>query len=90
LIPRGNLAVDKFSEGKRTMATHPYLSGNYAPVNDEVTLTEIEVQGRLPELLTGLYLRIGPNPFGPPPDPYHWFVGDGMVHSIALARGRAL
>lgn len=67
-----------------------YLSGNYAPVPDEATCTELEVEGTVPEALSGRYVRTGPNPFGPAPQPYHWFTGDGMVHGIHLAGGRAM
>src|SRR5438128_2452717 len=72
-----------------TAPANPFLAGNYAPVADEVILTDLEVRGAVPEALDGRYLRIGPNPLGDPPQPYHWFVGDGMVHGIELAGGRA-
>jgi carotenoid cleavage oxygenase len=72
-----------------TAVASPYLDGGYAPVPDEVVLTDLEVTGLLPEALTGRYLRTGPNPLGTPPRPYHWFLGDGMVHSIELDGGRA-
>jgi carotenoid cleavage dioxygenase len=69
---------------------NPYLSGNYAPVEGETTVTDLEVEGRLPDDLSGLYLRTGPNPLGTPPEPYHWFIGEGMVHGISIAGGRAV
>jgi carotenoid cleavage dioxygenase-like enzyme len=72
-----------------TAPANPFLAGNYGPVADEVTLTDLEVRGRLPEALTGRYLRTGPNPYGTPAPPYHWFVGDGMIHGIELDGGRA-
>ena len=42
--------------------TSPYLSGNYAPVTDEVTAFDLQVIGELPAELNGRYLRNGPNP----------------------------
>ena len=69
---------------------NPYLTGNYAPVADEATVTDLEVTGGIPDALDGLYLRTGPNPLGPPLEPYHWFIGDGMVHGIQLSGGRAV
>ena len=67
-----------------------YLVGNYAPVADEVTATELPVTGSLPEALCGRYLRNGPNPLATPePSTYHWFTGDGMVHGIRMRDGRA-
>ena len=67
-----------------------YLAGNYAPVADEVTCTDLRVSGSLPEALCGRYLRNGPNPLvAPEPSSYHWFTGDGMVHGIRIRDGRA-
>jgi carotenoid cleavage dioxygenase len=70
--------------------SNPYLEGNFGPVDDEVTLTDLRVTGTIPDELTGRYLRNGPNPVTPPdPDAYHWFIGDGMVHGLRLDAGRA-
>ena len=67
-----------------------YLSGVYAPIAEEYTLTDLEVTGHIPEYLDGRYLRNGPNPIGEiDPELYHWFIGDGMVHGIRLRDGRA-
>jgi carotenoid cleavage oxygenase len=68
---------------------NPFLTGNYAPVHDELTETQLEVEGAIPAELTGRYLRTGPNPYRMPEGPYHWFLGDGMVHGIELGAGRA-
>ncbi|MGH0035988.1 MAG: carotenoid oxygenase family protein [Myxococcota bacterium] len=64
-----------------------YMQGNFAPVSEETTATDLRVTGRIPESLRGLYLRNGPNP--PNGDPGHWFVGDGMVHGVRIEDGRA-
>jgi carotenoid cleavage dioxygenase len=69
---------------------HPFLSGIHKPMAEEKTLTELAVTGTIPAELDGRYLRIGPNPAEPDPQGYHWFVGDGMVHGIALQDGKAL
>jgi carotenoid cleavage dioxygenase len=34
-------------------------------------------------------MRIGPNPIEADPASYHWFTGDGMVHGLAIADGKA-
>jgi carotenoid cleavage oxygenase len=69
---------------------NPYLDGFLAPVGAEVTVTDLEVTGRIPEHLDGRYLRNGPNPAEEvDPATYHWFTGDGMVHGVALRDGRA-
>lgn len=65
------------------MAT--YLEGPFAPVTEEVTAFDLPVRGEIPAELDGLYVRNGPNPFGPvDPDTYHWFIGEGMVHGVRL------
>ena len=70
--------------------TTQWLTGNYAPVTEELTVTELEVRGTLPPELNGRYLRNGPNPIAAPdPATYHWFTGDAMVHGIQLREGRA-
>ena len=67
-----------------------YLTGNYAPVADEVTAFDLPVEGELPAELAGRYLRNGPNPVAEvDPETHHWFVGDGMVHGVRLRDGRA-
>ena len=72
------------------MATDlPYfLAGNYAPVTEELTAHELPVTGAIPPELTGWYLRNGPNPHDAAGG--HWFFGDGMIHGVRLARGRAV
>lgn len=72
------------------MTAHPFLSGNYAPVADEITDLDLEVEGVLPEpLRNGTYLRTGPNPIGDPGENYHWFIGDGMIHAFDIRAGKA-
>ncbi|MGH9210285.1 MAG: carotenoid oxygenase family protein [Acidimicrobiales bacterium] len=67
-----------------------YLQGNFAPVRDEVTITELAVTGAIPDHLDGRYVRNGPNPVvDPDPAAYHWFVGTGMVHGVRIRGGRA-
>ena len=64
-----------------------HLRGNWAPVLDELTDTQLEVEGSIPPELEGVYLRTGPNPStGSSP---HWFFGDGMVHGVRLSGGKA-
>lgn len=70
--------------------SNPFLEGNYAPVTNEQTVTDLEVTGELPDFLDGRYLRNGPNPLVElDPQAYHWFTGDGMVHGVRIADGRA-
>ena len=65
-----------------------YLTGPLAPVPDEISATDLPVEGALPPELCGRYFRNGPNP-RPGERPPHWFVGHGMIHGIRLRDGRA-
>lgn len=66
-----------------------FLQGSYAPISVELDSTTLPVSGELPRALHGRFLRNGPNPAYEPEPPYRWFGGDGMVHGIWLADGRA-
>lgn len=69
---------------------NPYLTGVHAPLHQELTLTELEVTGEIPDELDGRYLRNGPNPAAPPKAAaHHWFLGDAMLHGVRLRSGRA-
>jgi carotenoid cleavage dioxygenase len=70
-----------------TETTPWHLQGNYAPVMDELTETQLEVTGAIPPELTGLYVRNGSNPKSG--NSSHWFFGDGMLHGVRLEAGRA-
>jgi carotenoid cleavage oxygenase len=74
-----------------TQPTNRYLVGNFAPVKDEVTATDLPVTGAVPAELRGRLLRNGPNPVvDPDPAAYHWFIGDGMLHAVELRDGKAV
>jgi carotenoid cleavage dioxygenase len=64
-----------------------WKSGNYPPVSSEVTETQLQVEGKLPPELSGLYVRNGPNAADGQTD--HFFMGDGMLHGVRLENGRA-
>ncbi|MFN0182768.1 MAG: carotenoid oxygenase family protein [Aquabacterium sp.] len=67
----------------------PALSGNNAPVADELDIERLEViEGTIPADLNGLYVRNGPNAFYPPDWRYHAYDGDGMLHGLHFDRGR--
>lgn len=79
------------ADGDRVQWTHddPFLTGNYAPVFDELDVTDLPVSGTIPGGLRGAYLRNGSNPQFAPMGAYHWFDGDGMIHGVDLDDGRA-
>jgi carotenoid cleavage dioxygenase len=68
---------------------NPFLQGNFAPWRSEGSAHDLPVRGTIPAALAGTYYRNGPNPAFPPLGRYHWFDGDGMIHAITLADGRA-
>lgn len=71
-------------------ASNPHLSGIFAPVDNELDVAELPVIGKIPEDLRGAYLRNGPNAKFPPLGSYTYPLdGDGMIHGIWLADGRA-
>ena len=59
----------------------PYVTGNFAPLMNEVTAFDLEVIGRIPETLNGRFLRIGPNPVDEP--------NSDLAQRPSLVRGRA-
>jgi carotenoid cleavage dioxygenase len=68
---------------------NPYLKGNYGPIREEVEYDDLRVIGELPAAMDGMYVRTGPNPQFDPLGQYHWFDGDGMLHGVRVANGRA-
>lgn len=89
-------ACDDFIDTYIDPPRHPFidpecvLSDNFAPV-DELPPTECEVEkGTLPPCLNGAYIRNGPNPQYFPRGPFHFFDGDGMLHSTKISQGKAI
>jgi carotenoid cleavage dioxygenase-like enzyme len=71
------------------MSTHPFLSGRFAPVHDEIAADDLPVTGTVPTDITGAYLRNGPNPRFAPLGSYTYpLEGDGMVHGLWFEGGR--
>ncbi|BBZ78715.1 apocarotenoid-15,15'-oxygenase [Mycolicibacterium anyangense] len=69
---------------------HPYRTGPWRPQRNEWRVEDVEVvAGAVPDDLEGVYLRNTENPLHPPISHYHPFDGDGMIHSIAFANGKA-
>ena len=79
-------------ENRPDVVENPYLEGYLAPVDTEITVeaADLEVTGSIPGHLDGRYLRNGSNPVGKVnPAIQHWFLGDAMVHGLALRDGKA-
>ena len=75
---------------RRLPKAAPFLVGIHAPMQAELTLGELAVAGSIPAGLDGRYLKMGANPVNPDPAGGHWFLGDGMVHGLAIKDGKAL
>jgi len=67
----------------------PYLEGGYAPVQHEIVARDLPVHGELPRDLAGTFVRTGSNPRFHPVGHYHFFDGDGMLHTVQFEDGRA-
>lgn len=68
---------------------HPYLSGNFAPVQQTLPLTPCTWTGNIPEELYGSeYVRNGGNPVSNDDlgRDAHWFDGDGMLSGVSFRR----
>jgi carotenoid cleavage dioxygenase-like enzyme len=68
---------------------HPYLNGAWTPNYDEYDATDMQVIGEIPKDLDGVYVRNTENPVHEAIGRYHPFEGDGMIHSISFADGKA-
>lgn len=66
---------------------HPYLSGNFAPIQQTLPLTPCPYTGTIPkELADGEYVRNGSNPVSNEDlgRDAHWFDGDGMLAGVSF------
>jgi carotenoid cleavage dioxygenase-like enzyme len=71
-------------------ASHPYLSGRFAPVHDEVETKDLTVEGAIPTDIAGAFIRNGANPQLTPLGSYTYpMEGDAMLHGVWLEGGRA-
>jgi carotenoid cleavage dioxygenase-like enzyme len=72
------------------VSNDPHLSGNFAPIGPELNVADLPViSGRIPEGLSGAYMRNGPNPLFKPLSFTYPLDGDGMIHAVYLDNGRA-
>ncbi len=63
-----------------------HLQGNWAPVKEEITVSDLEIKGEVPKEINGLYIRNGMNPRSGYSD--HWFFGNGMLHGFNFENGK--
>ncbi len=71
-------------------SNHPYLSGPWTPVHEEVDVDELEmIEGEIPTDIDGIYLRNTENPVHQPLGRHHPFDGDAMIHQVSISGGKA-
>lgn len=82
--------VHRWTSGLPADDDHPYRTGAWRPDLVEYDAEDLDViEGAIPEELDGVYLRNTENPLLPAIGRYHPFDGDGMLHAIRFAGGRA-
>ena len=89
-VPRKTIDGKFASLHPHDMQPNMFLEGNFAPIQEEQTLSEsgnFDIRGKIPKDLNGSFFRNGPNPQFVPEANYHWFLGDGMVHAFHFKRG---
>ncbi len=90
VIEHGVERVAAYNRKRLSKGESPFLVGVHAPMRSELTLNDLAVTGTIPDGLAGRYLKMGANPARPDPAGHHWFLGDGMVHGLAIGDGKAL
>ncbi|KAI4278000.1 MAG: hypothetical protein LQ337_001329 [Flavoplaca oasis] len=79
--------ADTTNDPSRRKPAHPYLSGNFAPIQRVQPLVACSYTGIIPvDLAGGEYVRNGGNPVANESlgRDAHWFDGDGMLTGVAF------
>ena len=90
VMERGVELVAAYNRKRLPKTGNAFLIGVHKPMRSELTLEGLAVTGSIPAGLNGRYLKMGANPVNPDPAGHHWFLGDGMVHGIAIRDGKVL
>lgn len=68
---------------------HPYRTGVWRPQHREYDAWDMDVEGQIPDDLSGVYIRNTETATFEPAKRYHPFDGDGLLHSISFDNGEA-
>ena len=68
---------------------HPYMNHAWTPTYEEFNATDMQVIGKIPDDIDGVYVRNTENQIHQPIGRYHPFDGDGMIHAISIVDGKA-
>ncbi len=90
VMEKGVELVAAYNRKRLPKTGNAFLIGVHEPMRSELTLGNLAVTGSIPAGLNGRYLKMGANPVNPDPAGHHWFLGDGMVHGIAIRDGEVL
>ncbi|CAK9078785.1 unnamed protein product [Durusdinium trenchii] len=80
--------LDMFQDVSSSLGWAEKMNGAMVPVSAAEHVKMTLKSGKVPEDLSGVYLRVGPNAqHWPPKKRTHAFDGDGMVHSVRIRPG---
>jgi len=83
--------LDSFQNVEESLTWVSEFNGAMVPVAPCKDVALRVKSGKIPDDLSGVYTRVGPNAFYfPPKKRMHVFDGDGMVHSVRIADGKAV
>jgi beta,beta-carotene 9',10'-dioxygenase len=75
--------------GEASDISVPADQRGFQTLENETSVAALDVEGHIPDWLTGTLLRVGPGRFEWGPDRYrHWFDGSGMIHKFSFAAGK--
>src|SRR6202008_4506220 len=75
--------------GEASDISVPAYQRGFQTLERETSVAALNVEGCIPDWLTGTLLRMGPARFEWGPDRYrHWFDGSGMIHRFSFAAGK--
>jgi carotenoid cleavage dioxygenase len=90
LFGADDLRIDQAIDAERYNRDSPYSHPGFQPVRKEHRHAPVQVTGRLPADLRGVYLRNGTNvQFDKVATRAHCFNGAGMLHQVQIADGAA-